>query len=182
MDEFLNTSAAGPGDGPDIATWHFYYRLLDHSKATITWHDFVNPSILDEFLAEAREAQQQSHAWLMAKPGRERWVGETSSFNGASGCGELCSSFGAGFLWLDKLGLAANTHHKTVCRQTYARLNYSLISVDGTPNPDYYSTLLWKRLVGQKVLQIVNGLDENRTLRVYAFCSATGASSNGNRF
>ena len=40
-----------------------------------------------------------------------------------------------------------------------------------TRDADYWTTLLFKQLVGTRVLAVANSTDFGRTLRVYAFCS-----------
>ena len=58
-----------------------------------------------------------------------------------------------------------------VIRQTLTGADYQLIDETSLkPTPDYYGSVLWKRLMGSKVLSPV--LPENRpkTLRAYAHC------------
>ena len=43
---------------------------------------------------------------------------------------------------------------------------------DNLPNPDFWTTLLWRRLVGHVVLRTDQALTRGRSVRVYAFCSA----------
>ena len=78
-----------------------------------------------------------------------------------------------------KLGIAANLGNKVVCRQTFAHSSYAVIGAqakdgawDALPNADYWSSVLWRRLVGTKVLSVQGGLDPGRALRAYAFCTA----------
>lgn len=73
--------------------------------------------------------------------------------------------------WLDKLGLAARFKHEVVVRQTFVKGNYSLLDDDLDPNPDYWLSLLHKRLVGEKVLDVSGQTEEKRKVRVYAHCS-----------
>ena len=75
-------------------------------------------------------------------------------------------------MWLDKLALAARLNHSVVCRQVFGHASYSAVGYDNVPNPDYYSALLWQRLVGRRVLKVEGGLAPNRDVRVYAFCAA----------
>ena len=44
------------------------------------------------------------------------------------------------------------------------------------PSADYWLLVLWKRLVGPRVLA-VSGLPEKSTTRAYAFCAPSGASA-----
>eukprot|EP00929_Paragymnodinium_shiwhaense_P111287 TRINITY_DN7908_c0_g1_i1.p1 TRINITY_DN7908_c0_g1~~TRINITY_DN7908_c0_g1_i1.p1 ORF type:complete len:499 (-),score=60.24 TRINITY_DN7908_c0_g1_i1:96-1592(-) len=165
LKSFLDAGAA-----PDVVTFHFYYGPGSHTKHGLHWTDFSKPKILDRFLQRANQAINASSKWLSHKSGRQIWVGETSSTYGG-GTANASSSFIAGFMWLDKLGLAARLGLPVVCRQVFAHSQYSVIGYDNVPNPDYYSSLLWRRLVGTKVLKVAGGLDLGRSLRVYAFCS-----------
>lgn len=49
---------------------------------------------------------------------------------------------------------------------------YSVIGEDNLPNPDYWSAVLWHRLVGSRVLSVEGGLEPGRAVRAYAFCQA----------
>ena len=60
----------------------------------------------------------------------------------------------AGFLWLDKLGLAPYYGISAVCRQDFYGSNYGLFLPPNQPLPDYWASVLFKQLAGPKVLQI----------------------------
>eukprot|EP00118_Oscarella_pearsei_P020240 m.218757 g.218757 ORF g.218757 m.218757 type:complete len:101 (+) comp39904_c0_seq14:591-893(+) len=94
------------------------------------------------------------------------WLGETSSAYGGGAPG-LSDSFVAGNLWLDKLGLAALRNYTAVCRQTFVGGSYGLLYADFRPLPDYYTSVLFKRLVGSKVLKIDDA--SGRTVLIVAY-------------
>lgn len=74
-------------------------------------------------------------------------------------------------MWLDKLGLAARSGHSVVIRQTFYGGSYDLVDQNTfDPFPDYWSSYLYKMLVGQRVLKVVEGMSLGRALRVYAHC------------
>jgi heparanase 1 len=76
-------------------------------------------------------------------------------------------------MWLDKLGVAARLEHKVVVRQTFYGGFYSLINFDTLdPLPDYWSTFLYKKLVGSRVLEVRDGISLGRKTRVYAHCTS----------
>jgi len=171
LDEF------GPSDegSPDVATWHFYYGPGSTHMHALSWQNFSQTYVLDKFIHKATKAREQAARWLAGPPAkgqpqRQLWLGETSSTY-AGGSGYDSSSFVAGFLWLDKLGIAANLGNSVVLRQTYVGNNYSLLGSDDLPNPDYYSSVLWRHLVGAKVLRVKDGLACGRRVRAYAFCA-----------
>ncbi|KAK6965495.1 heparanase [Biomphalaria glabrata] len=74
------------------------------------------------------------------------------------------------FRWLDKLGLSAQYGLARVFRQTFFAANYALISSTIEPNPDFYLTVLFKRLVQGPVLTVLKQPD---LIRVYANCAST---------
>ena len=69
-------------------------------------------------------------------------------------CDTTFSRFLAGFLWLDKLGLGALLNLKVIIRWTLYHANYALIDPQLRLNPDYWLTVLYKRLVSNKVLRV----------------------------
>uniref|UniRef100_A0A8B9EEH7 Heparanase n=1 Tax=Anser cygnoides TaxID=8845 RepID=A0A8B9EEH7_ANSCY len=104
-------------------------------------------------------------------PGKKVWLGETSSAYGG-GAPQLSNTYLAGFMWLDKLGLAARQGIDVVMRQVFFGAgSYHLVDASFEPLPDYWLSLLYKRLVGTRVLEAsVAGADARR-LRVYLHCT-----------
>ncbi|XP_021769385.1 heparanase-like protein 3 [Chenopodium quinoa] len=97
------------------------------------------------------------------------WVGEAGgAFN--SGRNHVTNTFVMSFWYLDQLGLAATYNTKTYCRQTLIGGNYGLLDRSNfVPNPDYYSALLWHRLMGKQVLS--TSVSGTSNLRAYTHCS-----------
>ena len=203
----------------DAFSYHFYYSSFEKG---MNWTDFSTAETLDMFWDAAVSA-----ADMIKKHGRgaELWLGETGSDN-HGGEKNATSSFVAGFLWLDKLGIAAVTGHSHVFRQTFARTSYAVVGMllsaerspkppppplppvdfqppplpppfqpppasppssphpgapphgpayDNIPNPDYWTSILWRHLVGNLVLQSTDAKTNDgrgQDVRVYAFCSA----------
>ena len=50
---------------------------------------------------------------------------------------------------------------------------------DNLPNPDYWTTILWRSLVGKLVLGTDAKINHGRQVRVYAFCSAKDLGYDG---
>lgn len=149
----------------DVLTYH-YGCGSECGAAGVQPPDFHNSSILDRYLKEARDAKLvHGHDHKV-----QLWVGETSSTYGG-GTANASAGFSAGFMWVDKLAIAASLGHRVLCQQVFAQSRYSVLGEDNLPNPDYWSAVLWRKLVGTKVLEVKDGLDMGRTVRSYAFCA-----------
>ncbi|KAJ8894834.1 hypothetical protein PR048_000141 [Dryococelus australis] len=99
---------------------------------------------------------------------------ETSSaYKG--GATNITDRFVDGFMWLDKLGLAAKLGVDVVCRQNLYGNKYSLLNIDNfDPNPDWWLSVLYKKLVGTGIL---NTTIPTGSVRLYAQCSKTSPGS-----
>ncbi|KAJ4713128.1 Heparanase-like protein [Melia azedarach] len=87
-----------------------------------------------------------------------------------SGGRQVSNTFVNSFWYLDQLGMASMYNTKVYCRQTLIGGNYALLNTTTfVPNPDYYSALLWHRLIGKGVLSVAT--DSSPFLRSYAHCS-----------
>lgn len=102
-------------------------------------------------------------------PWSSAWVGESGgAYN--SGGPNVSNTYINSFWYLDQLGMASKHHTKVYCRQTLVGGFYSLLNTTTFhPNPDYYSALLWHRLMGKGVLAAAS--DASPFLRSYAHCS-----------
>eukprot|EP00794_Sanderia_malayensis_P009600 gene9600-10587_t len=151
----------------NAVTFHFYYGASKNA----TLHNFTDPAYLDIFMQKANDAKK-----IVASSPTTKdipiWVGETGSTYGG-GAHNLSDRFAAGFLWLDKLGLAARLNISVIIRQTLMGGQYALVDKDLNPTPDYWISVLYKQLVGYRVLNVTNSLQANRTVRVYAHCVNT---------
>ncbi|KAG6494182.1 heparanase-like protein 3 [Zingiber officinale] len=97
------------------------------------------------------------------------WVGEAGgAYN--SGHHLVTDSFVFSFWYLDQLGMSAKYDTKTYCRQSLIGGNYGLLNTTTYhPNPDYYSALLWHRLMGRRVLS--TKFTGTNMIRAYAHCA-----------
>ncbi|XP_047339177.1 heparanase-like protein 1 [Impatiens glandulifera] len=102
-------------------------------------------------------------------PWSSAWVGEAGgAYN--SGGRNISDTFVYSFWYLDQLGMAAKYNTKVYCRQSLIGGNYGLLDMNTyAPNPDYFSALLWHRLMGKEVLSVKS--IGSPYLRSYAHCS-----------
>ncbi|XP_067658912.1 heparanase-like [Haliotis asinina] len=146
----------------DKITFHHYYGFEGNAKV----ETFIDPKVMDSLITFIDIVRNVT---TPADPDTPLLLGETSSFSGGGAPG-LSDRYVAGFLWLDKLGIAARIGLKGVLRQSYYGKNYSLIEMHTfEPYPDYWLTLLYKRLVGYKVLSVET--NSTNSFRVYAHCA-----------
>lgn len=158
------------GDLLDIVTWHYYpsqsYRCpvaTQRAKAG----EVLRPRQLaeiDRWAAFVEDTRDQ-HG-----PQAAVWLGETG---GAQCGGEPGASdrFASSLWWVDQLGRIARRGQPIVVRQTLSGGDYGLIDDETlAPNPDYWASLLWRRLMGTRVLptQLRTGLGP---VSAYAHCT-----------
>ncbi|KAJ4713133.1 Heparanase-like protein [Melia azedarach] len=118
---------------------------------------------VSETFSNLKQTIERNGPWSSA------WVGESGgAYN--SGGRQVSNTFVNSFWYLDQLGMASKYNTKVYCRQTLIGGNYALLNTTTfVPNPDYYSALLWHRLMGKGVLSIAT--DASPFLRSYAHCS-----------
>ncbi|XP_046553604.1 heparanase-like [Haliotis rubra] len=159
-DKFINNFLSNGGVSVlDVLTIHHYY----FNGQTAKLEDFSKSSIMDKLISELHTVAGivRNHHGLVA------WLGETSSGYGGGTPG-IGDRYVAGNLWLDKLGASAKYGLKGVLRQGFFGGHYSLLDSNSDPNPDYWLTLLYRRLVGNKVFDIPSSSDN---IRLYAHCT-----------
>lgn len=101
-------------------------------------------------------------------------IGETSSAYGG-GAPDYSNKFISTFIWLDKLGLAAQNGLEVVIRQSFYNGYYALLYKDYTPAPDYWISILHKMLVGPEVVGCFMKTSEE--IRLYCQCAKDKAST-----
>jgi hypothetical protein len=158
----------------DVVTWHFYPTESSRTPIRIraaTESSMLRPRTLDE---SGRWADKM-HRWRDSYVrGAAVWLGET----GPAQCGGepgLSDTFVSTFWWLDQLGSLARHGQQLQVRQDLVGADYGLLRAsDLSPNPDYWSSLLWKRLMGPTVYGAsVSGGGE--LVRAYAHGTRGGA-------
>ncbi|KEH31988.1 heparanase-like protein 1 isoform X1 [Medicago truncatula] len=162
FDKLLEVSGTGV---VDVIT-HHVYNLGPGNDAHLE-NKILDPAHLskvESIFSNLSETIQTHGPWSAA------WVGEAGgAFN--SGGRDVSNTFVDSFWYLDQLGLASRYNTKVYCRQTLIGGNYGLLNVTTfTPNPDYYSALLWHKLMGKGVLAASSDVF-SPFLRTYAHCS-----------
>ncbi|KAL0911478.1 hypothetical protein M5K25_019622 [Dendrobium thyrsiflorum] len=152
--------------GPSVlnAMSHHVYNLGPGNDPRIV-SKITDPKYLSWFADTFRDVQltiQRHGPWSSA------WVGEAGgAYN--SGSRLVSNTFLNSFWYLDQLGMASKYNTKVYCRQTLIGGNYGLLDTQTfIPNPDYYSALLWHRLMGKGVLSV--DISGSLFLRAYAHC------------
>uniref|UniRef100_A0A7N6A7F4 Heparanase n=1 Tax=Anabas testudineus TaxID=64144 RepID=A0A7N6A7F4_ANATE len=158
----------------NACTWHHYY--VNGRDASLD--DFLDPVVLDTLTVKTNKVLQEVN---LVSPGKKVWLGETSSAYGGGAAG-LSDTFVAGFMWLDKLGLGAALGLDVVMRQVFVGSgSYHLVDDNLDPLPDYWLSVLYKRLVGPEVLKIeaFSNFVQSKRVRLYLHCSNTKSYRRG---
>ncbi|XP_045786602.1 heparanase-like protein 3 isoform X1 [Trifolium pratense] len=158
--EFLNKS----GESANAVTHHIYNLgagIDDHLVERI-----LDPTYLD---GVASTFSGLKNVLQNSGTSAEAWVGEAGGAY-SSGCHLVSDAFVNSFWYLDQLGMSATYGTRTYCRQTLIGGNYGLLNTTTfNPNPDYYSALLWHRLMGGRVLS--TSFYGTKKIRTYAHCA-----------
>ncbi|XP_059374247.1 inactive heparanase-2-like isoform X1 [Carassius carassius] len=162
------------GSVVDAVTWQHYY--IDRRVTKV--EDFLKTRLLDTLSEQITKVLKivQTRA-----PEKRVWLGGVGPA-WAGGTNNLSDTFAAGFLWLNTLGIAAAHGIDVVLRHSFFDYGYNhLVDQHFNPLPDYWLSLLFKRLVGPRVLAVhVAGLQRKPRpgqvirdkLRIYAHCTS----------
>ncbi|XP_042184273.1 inactive heparanase-2-like [Oncorhynchus tshawytscha] len=170
LDGFMKNA----GSVVDAVTWQHYY--MDGRVTKV--EDFLKTRLLDTLTEQITKVLKvvNSHA-----PGKKVWLGGVGPA-WAGGTNNLSDTYAAGFLWLNTLGMAAMQGIDVVLRHSFFDYGYThLVDQHFNPLPDYWLSLVFKRLVGPRVLAVrVAGLQRKPRpgrvirdkLRIYAHCTS----------
>ena len=144
----------------DIVDWHYY--PFQSSRSPIK----TRPATLRNLLSPRSFLDYQKYLSQLTKyrdrfqPQAQIWSGET----GSAQCGgetHLSDRFASSFWWADQLGRGAKLGQQVMVRQSLIGGDYALINkATLKPNPDYWLSWLWNKLMGDTVFQ-VNSNDPN---------------------
>ncbi|XP_024590754.1 inactive heparanase-2 isoform X1 [Neophocaena asiaeorientalis asiaeorientalis] len=169
LDGFMKVA----GNTVDAVTWQHCY--IDGRVVKVM--DFLKTRLLDTLSDQIRKIQKVVNTYT---PGKKIWL-EGVVTTSVGGTNNLSDSYAAGFLWLNTLGMLANRGIDVVIRHSFFDHGYNhLVDQNFNPLPDYWLSLLYKRLIGPKVLAVhVAGLQRKPQpgrvirdkLRIYAHCT-----------
>ena len=162
-----------------------------------TFHEYLGASLAESGSA-AQLSQRLASGSLAslraagAPSSTKLWVGEAGGVAGG-GVQGFTDAYNGGRWWLASLGVHALSGVSVFCRQDLLGGNYGLLSdnfpwnvpLSTTPEamkavsplPDYWTALLWKRLMGTSVLRAI--VDQSGTLNVMAFVHCSHQTPGG---
>lgn len=154
-------TVAGPG-GVDGYTVHSY----PYGGRDCTLDNYLDKSKVSTDLAGRLATVASTKAAIPSAAGVKLTLEETAGSSGG-GCNGITNRFVAGLTWINTLMTVGRSGFDRVHRQdivgwsfAFGVSNYALIDPPGwtvgsrllRPNPDYFTTILWKQLVGRRAL------------------------------
>ncbi len=160
-------TASGPGI--DAFSYHFYGGVSKRCTRMASVPQSTPEGALSAEWLSRTDRDEAYYAKLRDRflPGGAIWLTET----GETACGgnPWAADFIDSFRYLNQLGILAKRGVQVVIHNTLAASDYAL--VDETtlvPRPNYWSALLWRRLMGTTVLDA--GASPSPDLHLYAHC------------
>ena len=152
------------GPGVDAFSYHFYGGVSKRCQGK----NSADEALSEDWLGRT-ERDETFYAALRDRfePGKPIWLTET----GEAACGgdPFASTFTDSFRYLEQLGRLAKRGVQVVAHNTLAASDYGLIDEDTlVPRPDYWSALLWHKLMGKTVLDA--GAAPTPLVHLYAHC------------
>ena len=148
----------------DAVTYHLYE--MHYNVATVD--RFINPMYVMKIEEEMGWVDSIVKSTPLANT--DIWVGETGSASGGGAPG-LSDKFVSGFHYLSKIGLAAEFCHKVLIRQSLYGGYYGMLDpMTHDPLPDYWITVLFKKLIKNVVLGSASVTKDN-FFRTHVYCS-----------
>jgi hypothetical protein len=160
-------TAAGPAF--DAFSYHFYGALSKRCASMAPGAGTTPDDALSEQWLARTGRVEAFYAGLRDRfaPGKPLWVTETA--DASCGGNPWGSTFLDSFRYLDQHGRLARSGVQVIAHNTLASSDYGLLDENTlTPRPNYWSALLWHRLMGPTVLN--PGPSPVPALHVYAHC------------
>ncbi|MCU1324925.1 MAG: hypothetical protein JWN34_295 [Bryobacterales bacterium] len=157
--------ATGPAF--DAFSYHSYGATSKRCASMGPASQTTPEAALSEDLLSRAGKIEQFYAALRDKyePGKPIWLTETA--DAACGGNPWASTFLDSFRYLDQLGRLAKRGVQVVMHNTLASSDYGLLDENSfAPRPNYWSALLWRRLMGTAVLN--PGASSSPGLNLYA--------------
>jgi heparanase len=157
------------GAGVDAFSYHFYGGVSQRCGALGAASQTTPEAALTEEWLSRTNRDEAFYAALRDRfePGKPLWLTET----GETACGgnPWASEFIDSFRYLNQLGTLAKKGVQVVMHNTLGASDYALVD-EATliPRPNYWSALLWRKLMGTTVLDA--GTSGAASLHVYAHC------------
>lgn len=138
----------------DIVDWHYYPFQSSRSPVktrAATINNILSPSSLKDYEKYSMQLDKWRNQY---QPKAELWTGETGSAQ-CGGQAKLSDRFVSCFWWADQLGRGAKIGQKVMIRQSLIGGDYALINRSTLkPNPDYWISWLWGKLMGEDVFAV----------------------------
>lgn len=157
------------GPGLDAFSYHFYGGVSQRCAQFGAAAQTTPAAALSENWLSRTDRDEAFYAALRDRfaPGKPMWLTET----GETACGgnPWASDFIDSFRYLDQLGRLAKRGVQVVMHNTLDASDYGLLDENTlAPRPDYWSALLWRKMMGTTVLDA--GPSPAVSLHLYAHC------------
>ena len=168
--KLIDTEDVMKATGPifDAFSYHFYGAVSRRCMGNMS----VDKALTAEWLNRT-DIAEAFYGELRDKflPGKSLWLTETAE--AACGGDPFAGEFADTFRYLNQLGALAQKGVQAVMHNTLASSDYGLLDEETLePRPDYWAALLWKRTMGDVVLD--PGVAKDQSLTLYAHCSKNG--------
>jgi hypothetical protein len=153
----------------DTFSYHFYGAISKRCAGMVPEAGTTPEDALSEQWLARSGRVEAFYAGLRDRfaPGKPLWLTETA--DAACGGNPWGSTFLDSFRYLDQLGRLARNGVQVVAHNTLASSDYGLLDENTlVPRPNYWSALLWRRLMGAAVLN--PGSSPAPALHLYAHC------------
>jgi len=153
----------------DAFSYHFYGAVSKRCAAMGSSGTTTPEAALSDEWLSATDKVEAFYAELRDRfvPGKPIWLTET----GESACGgdPWASTFLDSFRYLNQLGTLAQRGVQVVAHNTLDASDYALLDENNfAPRPNYWASLLWRKLMGTTVLN--PNVSAQPSLHVYAHC------------